>query len=71
MVKDLMLSLLWHRFHPWPGNFHMLRVRPKKKNAVVRRESKNVKTPQALKSAKNYLDGMVMSCPVTATSQCL
>ena len=23
MVKDLALSLLWHRFDPWPRNFHM------------------------------------------------
>ena len=35
-VKDLVLSLqwlrslLWHGFSPWPGNFHMLRVQPKK-----------------------------------------
>ena len=36
-VKDLVLSLqwlrslLWHGFNPWPGNFHMLQVQPKKK----------------------------------------
>ena len=24
-------SLLWHRFHPWPGQFHMLWMCPKKK----------------------------------------
>ena len=23
MVKDPALSLLWHRFDLWPGNFHM------------------------------------------------
>ena len=23
-IKDLVLSLLWHRFSPWPWNFHML-----------------------------------------------
>ena len=27
-VKDL-ASLLWHRFDPRPGNFHMLKVWPK------------------------------------------
>ena len=38
-VKDLVLSLqwlrslLWHRFDPWPGNFHMLWVWQKKKIA--------------------------------------
>ena len=36
-VKDLVLSLqwlwslLWHRFDPWPRNFHMPGVRTKKK----------------------------------------
>ena len=35
-VKDLVLSLqwlgflLWHRFDPWPGNFHVPQVQPKK-----------------------------------------
>ena len=36
-VKDPVLSLqwlrslLWRGFNPWPGNFHMLRVQPRKK----------------------------------------
>ena len=30
-VKDPALSLLWYRFHPLPGNFHMLWVGPKNK----------------------------------------
>ena len=30
-VKDLALSLLWHQFDPWPGNFCMLWVWPKQK----------------------------------------
>ena len=29
-LKDPASSLLWHRFHLWPGNFHMLWVWPKK-----------------------------------------
>ena len=29
-VKDLALTLLWHGFNPWPGNFHMLWAQPKK-----------------------------------------
>ena len=29
--KDPVLSLPWHRFDPWPGNFCMLKARPKKK----------------------------------------
>ena len=28
-VKDPVLSLPWHAFDPWPGNFHMPRVQPK------------------------------------------
>ena len=36
-LKDLALTQLWHRWqlwlrcNPWPGNFHMLWVRPLKK----------------------------------------
>ena len=39
-VKDLVLLQLWHRlklwlgFYPWPGNFHMPWVQPKKKSHV-------------------------------------
>ena len=29
MVKDLALSLLWHRFDPWLRNFTVLWVQPK------------------------------------------
>lgn len=35
-VKDPMLSLLWSRFDPWPGNFCMLQVAAKKKKFGVR-----------------------------------
>ena len=31
-VKDLTLSLLWLRFNPWPRNFRVLQVRPKREN---------------------------------------
>ena len=33
-VKDLVL-LLWCRFSPWPGNNHMQRVQPKKKELQI------------------------------------
>ena len=33
-VKDLVFSLLWCGFSPWPQNFHMLQVRLKKKKAL-------------------------------------
>ena len=29
--KDLVLSLLWHGFDPWPGNLGMLWAWPKRK----------------------------------------
>ena len=32
MVKDLVVSLLWHGFDPWPRNFCMLRAQPKRRN---------------------------------------
>ena len=34
-VKDLELSLLWHRFNPWPGNFCMSQVSQKRKKKMV------------------------------------
>ena len=34
-VKELMLSLLWHRFNPWPGNLCMLSVNRKKKYIYI------------------------------------
>ena len=40
-VKDLMLSLLWHRFDPCPRNFHMLWVQPKKK----KKKNENLEFP--------------------------
>ena len=36
MVEDLALSLLWLRFHPWPGNFCMPGTQPRKKNNVLK-----------------------------------
>ena len=30
-MEDVALSLLWHGFDPWPGNFRMPWVWPKKK----------------------------------------
>ena len=41
-VKDPALSLLWLRsllwreFDPWPGNFHMLQIWPKKKKGETK-----------------------------------
>ena len=32
VAKDLALSLLWHRFNPWPGNFRMPQAWPKQTN---------------------------------------
>ena len=33
-VMDLVLSLLWYSFDPWPGNFHMPWVWQKKNKLV-------------------------------------
>ena len=30
-VKDPAWSLLWHKFDPWPGNFHVPWAQPKKR----------------------------------------
>ena len=44
-VKDLALSLQWLgsvpgcRFNPWPGNFHMPYVQPKKKRKEKKRKT--------------------------------
>ena len=34
-VRDLVVSLLWHGFDPWPRNFHRLWVCPKKSKSGV------------------------------------
>ena len=45
-VKDPVLSLqwlgslLWCRFNPWPGNFHMPWAQPKKKKNLAPKEKK-------------------------------
>ena len=39
-VEDLALSLLWQGFNPWPGNFYVLWVQPK-------REKRHVGSPPA------------------------
>ena len=55
-VKDLALLhlwcrvQLWLRFDPWPGNFHMLQVRPKKKKKKV-----------LLYSIRNYIQHPVIN----------
>ena len=33
-LKDLALPQLWLRFTPWPGNFHVLRVKNKTQKTV-------------------------------------
>ena len=33
VVKDLVLSLLWFRSSPWPGNLHMPQAWKKKKSS--------------------------------------
>ena len=37
-IKDPRLSLLWHRFNPIPGNFHMPWAWPKKKKKLTNKD---------------------------------
>ena len=39
-VRDLALSLLWSRFNPWPRNFRLPRVWPKRKKKKKERKKK-------------------------------
>ena len=41
-------SLLWRGFDPWPGNFCMLRVQPKKKKKKKKKQSNLQYLPQRL-----------------------
>ena len=47
-VKDPVLSLPWHRFDPWPGNFCMPQVQPKKKMKKKKKEAREQRSPQKL-----------------------
>ena len=35
-VKDPALSVLWHEFDPWPGNFRMPQAQPEKKKKKMK-----------------------------------
>ena len=39
-VKDLVWSLLWRKFNPWPRNFHMLWAQPKERRRERQTERK-------------------------------
>ena len=62
-VKDQVLlllwlrSLLWHEFDPWLGNFHMLKVWPKKVyfEEVECKQGKNMITRSTLAFEKNLI----------------
>ena len=43
-VKDSAVSLLWPKFDPWPQNFHMPWVQPKKKGGRIERKKMKTKT---------------------------
>ena len=40
-VKDPVLSLLWHRFGPWPRNFHLPQLCGLKKKKGKKKKEKN------------------------------
>ena len=50
-VRDLALSLLWHRFSSWPANFHMPWVQTKRKG-----EKKKKKKEASFLLQKAFLD---------------
>ena len=50
-VKDLALSLLWHGFHPWPGNFCVPQAWPKK--MMLRMKAKSLSPAQVLGRKKS------------------
>ena len=39
-IKDPALSLPWHGFDPWPGNFSMPQMRPPKEQRILGHEGK-------------------------------
>ena len=39
MLLKQLGSLLWHEFDPWPRNFHMLQVWPKKQ--IIKKKESN------------------------------
>ena len=51
-VKDPVLSLLWRRFDPWPGNFHMPQARPKKK---VKNKLKEISIPESTQEKRKHM----------------
>ena len=54
-VKDPVLSLLWRRFDPWPGNFCVPTAgqkKKKKKKKKRERERREKKNPSQNKSKK-------------------
>ena len=61
-VKDSALSLqrprslLWHRFQPWPRNFYMPQVEPKKKKKKEKKK-KVYNTFPTLYSLTHYSGG--------------
>ena len=46
LVKNPVLSLLWHGLELWPRNFHMPQAKKKKKKKRERRKEKKAKGVQ-------------------------
>ena len=67
-VKDLALSLLWRRFHPWPRNFHMLLACAMSMSKKQTNKQKSAQRPLQLSSTK--LCGYTCSAPWHSGSCC-
>ena len=63
-VKDAVLSLLWHRFDPWPQNFSMIWGQPKGKIKIKARSQKRVVQSDKTNLAASHLSAQRReTCP--------
>ena len=65
-VKDLVLSLQgpgllrWHRFDPWPGNFHMPQVQSKKKKKTNENSKRKEDGAEKGKTKVTVIGGLLL-----------
>ena len=70
-VKDPVLSrpqlrsLLWHRFDPWPGNFHMPQAQPKRKKQNKTKQKNKITRIQKEIKLFLFADNMVINIEKT------
>ena len=57
-VKDLLLSLLWCGFNPWPRNFHMPQAQSKKKKESSSHCGSAVMSPTSIHEDTGSIPGL-------------